>query len=108
MGMDDCLADRQAQADATASPCPPGIHPVEPVEDPRQVLGRDADPGVGHSDDGKWWVTSARSRFRFSVFRGGTHLWRTAPCPLPLSTVTEIVPPDGVLVIALSIRLTRT
>src|SRR6476661_9077126 len=38
MGIDDCLADRQAKSDAAARPCPPGIHPVEPVEDPRQVL----------------------------------------------------------------------
>jgi hypothetical protein len=50
VGPDDLLNDRQAQAAAAASPCARRVGPVEPLEDPGQVLRRDPRAGIDHRD----------------------------------------------------------
>jgi hypothetical protein len=52
MGVDNCLADGQPEPDATVTAGAAGVDTVEPVENARQVVGRNPDPGVGHGDDG--------------------------------------------------------
>ena len=76
VGLDDPPADAQAQPAAARGSR--GIHLVEPLEDMRQVLGRDADPGVAHPEH--------------------------RPCRRRPSTRTVTEPPGSVNRIALSSR----
>jgi hypothetical protein len=52
MGVDDGLADGEAEADSAAGARSAGIDPVEAVEDARHVLRRDADTGIRNPDSG--------------------------------------------------------
>ncbi len=48
--LDQVLDDREAQPGAPEFPAPRLVDPVEPLEDARQVVTGDADPGVGDLD----------------------------------------------------------
>jgi len=51
MGFDDRTRDREADPAPAARPPRPGfINPIEPVEDLRQVLRRDAETGIADAD----------------------------------------------------------
>ena len=56
--LDQVLDDREAQAGPAHFAAPGLIDPVKPLEDAREVVARDADPGVGHLDlDRLRWTT---------------------------------------------------
>ena len=62
VGFDNGLADRQAQAGVILGTGTRRGSPVEAFENTRQVLGGDADAGVGHDRD------------NFAILRAGVHL----------------------------------
>src|SRR3712207_4513931 len=65
MGLDDPAHDRQPETGAARVAAAPGIHPVEAVEDVRQVLRWDANAGISHGQTADGWRRKAgRRRWR--------------------------------------------
>ena len=54
------LDDGQTKAGATGGPVPRGVDTVEPLEDPVDLMGRDADALVGDGDVDHRVVSRAR------------------------------------------------
>src|ERR1051326_4943015 len=71
MELDEVPRQRQAEARAAAARAPAELRLVELVEDPLQVVGRDADPLVAHVDAHR--VDADRRRRLRHVRRGDRH-----------------------------------
>ena len=78
-GLDEMLHNRESQAGAAKFAAACFVYPIEPLENTRQVITRDSDPGVGNFDPG-------------GVVAGRYNRRPTDPC-------------SGVYLIALSIKL---